>query len=215
MTDICSKIHDLFNNLKRYSFPFNKDEIPFNGLYVLFEKDEKAHNKDRIVRVGTHTGLNQLRSRLKQHFLSENKDRSIFRKNIGRSILNMERDPYLDKWEIDLTSREAKEKFFHLIDFKYQLIIEKKVSKYIQDNFTLSFIEIMDKSFRLEIEEKIISAISLCDECQASNNWLGLYSPKEKIKKSGMWLEQGLYKRAITLSEFEKLLDFQKIKLGV
>lgn len=215
MTDICSKIHDLFNNLKRYSFPFNEDEIPFNGLYVLFEKDEKAHNKDRIVRVGTHTGLNQLRSRLKQHFLSENKDRSIFRKNIGRSILNMERDPYLDKWEIDLTSREAKEKFFHLIDFKYQLIIEKKVSKYIQDNFTFSFIEITDKSFRLEIEEKIISAISLCDECQASNNWLGLYSPKEKIKKSGMWLEQGLYKRAITLSEFEKLLDFQKIKLGV
>ena len=39
---------------------------------------------DRIVRIGTHTGENQLRSRLMQHFVKENKNRSIFRKNIGR-----------------------------------------------------------------------------------------------------------------------------------
>ena len=35
----------------------------------------------------THTGKNQLISRLKQHFTNMNKDRSIFRKNIGRCLL--------------------------------------------------------------------------------------------------------------------------------
>ena len=46
-----------------------------------------------------------------QHFLNENKDRSIFRKNIGRAILNKENDSFLEKWEIDLTPKEAREKY--------------------------------------------------------------------------------------------------------
>ena len=85
MSKKCNKLHKLFNNMKIYSFPFNEELIPKNGIYILFEKGEKGHNTNRIVRVGTHTGINQLRSRLKQHFLNENKDRSIFRKNIGRA----------------------------------------------------------------------------------------------------------------------------------
>ena len=84
----CEEIHNLFNNTKRLKFPFNEEEIPLNGIYILFEKNEFAHNLDRIVRVGTHTGDNQLRARLNQHFVKENKDRSIFRKNIGRALLN-------------------------------------------------------------------------------------------------------------------------------
>ena len=78
----CEEIHRLFNSLKRYRFPCVPEEIPLNGIYILFQKGEKAHGVDRIVRIGTHTGLNQLRSRLWQHFINENKDRSIFRKNI-------------------------------------------------------------------------------------------------------------------------------------
>jgi len=33
-------------------------------------------------------------SRLLQHFVMENKDRSIFRKNIGRALLARAGDPY-------------------------------------------------------------------------------------------------------------------------
>ena len=84
MSENCKNLHELFNNLPKLEFPFNEEHIPMNGIYVLFEKGEFAHNTNRIVRVGTHTGKNQLRSRLIQHFLNENKDRSIFRKNIGR-----------------------------------------------------------------------------------------------------------------------------------
>jgi hypothetical protein len=53
---------------------------------------------NRIVRVGTHTSPNRLKIRLKDHFWHENKDGSIFRKNIGKAILNQEHNPYLQTW---------------------------------------------------------------------------------------------------------------------
>ena len=117
MSEICKELHVLFNRHERFEFPFDKSEIPKNGIYVLFEAGEKAHGGDRIVRVGTHTGENQLRSRLKQHYVIANKDRSIFRKNIGRAILNREDDPFLRQWNWDLTTRVAKDRYGHLMDW--------------------------------------------------------------------------------------------------
>lgn len=64
MSHECCVIHKLTSELKRYSFPFESSEIPLNGIYILFQKDEIGHEQDRIVRIGTHTGHNQLRSRL-------------------------------------------------------------------------------------------------------------------------------------------------------
>jgi len=74
MSEICKELHFIFNNMKRLSFPFDKNEIPENGIYILFEKGGPAHKANRIVRIGTHTGKDQLRSRLWQHFMNENKD---------------------------------------------------------------------------------------------------------------------------------------------
>ena len=83
---ICEALHAWVNSLPALRFPFGVSQIPLNGIYVLFENGEVGHGGHRIVRVGTHTGHNQLTSRLRQHFLIENKDRSIFRKNkIGRA----------------------------------------------------------------------------------------------------------------------------------
>ena len=138
MSHECASIHQLTTNLERHNFPFDDTRIPSNGIYVLFQKGEKGHQQDRIVRIGTHTGDNQLRSRLKQHFLNENKDRSIFRKNIGRALLNQRKDPFLQFWELDLTTRKAKDKYSPLIDFDYQKRIESQVSQFIQDNFSFS-----------------------------------------------------------------------------
>jgi hypothetical protein len=185
--------------MKRHSFPFNEQEIPENGIYILFEKGESAHSTDRIVRIGTHTGKDQLRSRLFQHFLNENKDRSIFRKNIGRALLNKDKDFFLKQWEIDLTTKKSKEQHFDSIDFVKQKEIEKRVTKYIQDNFSFVVFRVDDKDKRLEIESKIISVVSLCDECRPSQTWLGLFSPKEKIREGGLWLVNELWK--IPLSE--------------
>jgi len=97
MSKNCHTIHQWFNGIKKHSFPFNEQEIPENGIYILFERGEFAHSTNRIVRIGTHTGNNQLRSRLFQHFLNENKDRSIFRKNVGRALLNKDKDSFLEQ----------------------------------------------------------------------------------------------------------------------
>jgi hypothetical protein len=207
MSEKCERLYELFNGLKRFEFPFNEKEIPRNGIYILFEKKEKGHGLDRIVRVGTHTGNNQLPSRLRQHFINENKDRSIFRKNIGRAILNKRNDPYLKIWELDLTTKQAKEKFSPMIDPERQKEIEKEVSSYIQDNFTFVVFPVENKEKRLEIESKIISTISLCKECKPSQNWLGNFSPKDKIKESGLWLVNELYKKPFEDNELE---EFQK-----
>jgi hypothetical protein len=190
--------------MKRFRFPFNEKEIPENGIYILFEKGENAHGTDRIVRVGTHTGLNQLRSRLRQHFINENKDRSIFRKNIGRAILNKNHDNFLESWEIDRTTKEARENNKD-IDEKKLEETEKEVTKYLQDNFSFVVFPVDNKEKRLELESKIISTISGCDNCCPSEKWLGLSSPKEKIRNSGLWLVNELDKEPLSNEDMEHL----------
>lgn len=202
MSDMCNKIHQLFNEMKRFHY---EDKIPENGIYVLFEKGEKAHGGDRIVRIGTHTGNNQLRSRLFQHFINENKDRSIFRKNIGRALLKRDKNSFFEKWELDLTSKKAKERFSDKIDFEKQKQIEKMVTKEIQQNFSIVAFKVLEKDKRLSLESKIISTISLCDGCKPSGNWLGLFSPKDKIRESGLWLVNELFKEPLHEEDFQEL----------
>ncbi|MCX5847156.1 MAG: hypothetical protein NTW12_12510 [Deltaproteobacteria bacterium] len=203
MSNECRAVHNLTKQLERHSFPFKDSVIPKNGIYILFQQSEVGHGQDRIVRIGTHTGNNQLRSRLKQHFLAENKNRSIFRKNIGRALLNKRNDPFLQHWEFDLTTRKAKDQHSSLVDFDYQKQVENEVSQYIRDNFSFVVFEGEDKADRLEIESKLISTVSLCDECNASDNWLGNYSPKTKIVESGLWLVTELYKTPFDASGVE------------
>ncbi|MEN4007027.1 MAG: hypothetical protein PQ964_06710 [Methanobacteriaceae archaeon] len=210
MSKMCSKVHQLFNKVKRFHFPFDDAQIPKNGIYVLFEMGERAHGGDRIVRVGTHTGNNQLRSRLFQHFVNENKDRSIFRKNIGRALLYKDKDSFLKQWELDLTAKKQKERFSDEIDFEKQKQIEKMVTNEIQKSFSFVVFEVSEKDKRLGVESKIISTVSLCNECNPSKNWLGMFSPKGKIRESGLWLVNELYKEPLQEEDFQKLQTIVK-----
>ena len=205
MIEVCPELHRILERLPHHHFPFDDALIPLNGIYILFEDGEKAHGTNRIVRIGTHTGKDQLRSRLKQHFILENKDRSIFRKNIGRALLNKEKDPFLEKWELDLTTREAKENLGFQIDHEKQKQVEHQVSNYIQSHFRFVVFPVPRKEDRLILESRIISTVSLCSSCRPSPNWLGLFSPKEKIRESGLWIVNELYKQPLTQLEFENL----------
>jgi len=201
----CHQVHHLFSSLPRIGFPFNKNAIPDNGIYVLFEQGERAHEVDRIVRIGTHTGNNQLRSRLKQHFQLENKDRSIFRKNIGRALLNQVKDPFIAQWEIDLTTAESKRKYAPFIDQSKLREVESRITAYIQQNFRFITFKVDKKEDRLLWESKIISTVSLCNECGPSKAWFGLNSPKEKINQSGLWLVNELYKEPLSPADYDAL----------
>lgn len=194
MSEICDRIHRLANKLPRLRFPFNDADVPNNGIYILFEQNELAHGVDRIVRIGTHTGENQLCPRLKQHFLLEKKDRSIFRKNIGRALLAKSNDDFAAHWEKDLTTRAARDRFGATIDLSKQQAIESQVSQYIRNHFTFVVLNLSELSSLTTIESKLISTVSRCEDCQPSPNWLGHHSPVSKIRESGLWLVNGLYK---------------------
>lgn len=201
----CSDLHRLAHHLPRYTFPFDAKQIEKNGIYLLFEKDELGHEGQRIARVGTHTGNNQLRSRLQQHFIQENKDRSIFRKNIGKCLLNRANDPYLDVWNIDFTTRASKTTNGHLINAAHQAQIEQEVSDYIQSRFSFVMLPVEEKEDRLYLESRIVSTLSHCSECKPSDNWLGMDSPNEKIRRSGLWQVNELYKEPLDTTDLKRM----------
>jgi len=84
--DTCSRLHKMLNDLPRYSFAQLDHRVPADGVYFLFESGEGGHEGQRIVRIGSHTGKGNLASRLREH-VRLNKDRSIFRKHVGRALL--------------------------------------------------------------------------------------------------------------------------------
>lgn len=210
MINFYNQLHAIFNEKTRFCFPFDDELLPNNGIYIIFEKGEKYKNWDRIVRVGTHTGENQLRSRLKQHFVNENKNRSIFRKNIGRCFLKRENHPYLKIWELDTTSKSDKIKYSSLINKSFEQEIEKKISKYIQDNLSFAVFKITSKESRLFWESKIISTLAAFPDIKPSDNWLGQFSPKDKIRRYGLWQVNELTNQPLDMKEFNELVELIK-----
>jgi hypothetical protein len=178
-------IHQAFLSLERLRYPFNQSTIPLNGIYVFFEKGELSHGHERIVRVGTHTGKDQLRSRLMQHLVKENKDRSIFRKNIGRALLNRNGDvKILKMWNRDMTPKSARE---NMANFDIPTIkrVEEKVSEYMRIHFSFATIEVNGEADRLLLESRLISTISRCKECsKPSLNGLAITLQYQKYGKA-------------------------------
>lgn len=210
MNKMCENLHLLFSARKILKLPFNPSQISNNGIYMVFENGEQAHGTRRVVHIGSHTGNDQLRSRLRQHFMQENKDRSTFRKNIGSALLKRENNSFLTQWELDLTTPKSKDEHKGKIDIQQQAAVEKRVSEYMQKNFQFIVFDIQDKITRLNLESRIISTISRCDECKPSSAWLGLSSSKGKIRESGLWLVNELYKEQLDESDFEKLKNYPK-----
>ncbi|MCY2927437.1 MAG: hypothetical protein NT031_18775 [Planctomycetota bacterium] len=138
----------------------------------------------------------------------ENKDRSIFRKNIGRAILNRADDPFLTQWNLDLLTRAAKNKHEGRIDWGRQGKIEEAVSAHIRVRCTFAVVEVGPQDRRLLLESRLISTVSLCEDCRPSGTWLGSSSPVEKIRESGLWLVNELYKAPLSdddLATLERL----------
>lgn len=201
MSEVCDSLHRLLHQATRFQFPFDNEAVPENGIYLLYECDENGHQGDRIVRIGSHTGDHKLRSRLREHFLVENKDRSIFRKNIGRALLCQVNDAFLEQWQLDLTSRAAKQQYANIVDFERQRLVEKAVTSYIQSSFSFVVIPVEDKADRLNLEAKLISTVAQCTACGPSRQWLGQFSPHQKIRESGLWQVRSL--TGEPLSRFE------------
>lgn len=193
----CDELHVLFNEVRRYTSS-EIESIPFNnGIYIIFEKNEKYKDWQRIVRVGTHDAQDRLQERLKDHFTRKNKDGSIFRKNLGKAILKRQGDPYLAMWTIDTSKPENREN----VDRNLQGAVELEVSAYLEENMSFAVLPVEDVQQRLRIEKAIISSLNHTDAFRPSKNWLGNNSPEEEIRDSGLWLKRGLNESSLTYDE--------------
>lgn len=204
MSDACRTLHRWANTLPRLNASYAEETIPKNGIYLVFESGEHAHGVDRIVRVGTHTGNNNLAKRLHEHLFKPNKDRSIFRKHIGRCLLAG--DPFLEQWNFDLTSRANKIKYGDLVDRTRLQEIEVRVSEYIGKHLEFVVFPVAEKETRLELEKALLATIFCCPECRPSDSWLGLRHQTASIRK-GLWNVQGFGSRPLSVAEVESLAD--------
>lgn len=165
------------------------------------QSEETYRGQARIVRVGTHASPGRLKRRLKDHFVRENHNGSIFRKNIGKALLNRDRDSYLRIWTLDTskapnTGNENKAK---------EAEVEGRVSDYMRGSFAFRIFPVTTKEERLRLEEAIIATLNQADDFRASSHWPGGSSPEWEIREGGMWLKQGLDAEPLTDAEIVRL----------
>ena len=173
--------------------------------------------RPRIVRVGTHRNGN-FRSRIAEHFLlNERKmvftqdqlrphDRSIFRCHIGGALLNKVGDPYLSVWEKNLTERKMRDANRHLRDIGKEVTIERAVTQILRQEFSFKCIEISDETQRMGsqgLERALIGTLASCPRCSPSKEWLGRYSPKVRIRESGLWLIHHLTAASLSSAQMD------------
>ena len=200
---ICAELHDLMVTLERHPFPPSA-RVPENGVYFVFERGERAHEKDRIVRVGSHTGRGNLATRLAEH-ATHNKDRSIFRKNIGRALLNRAHDSFLQSWNLDLTSRANRDRYGASVDFEKQGRVEAEVTAHIEGQMSAAVVGFADAAEALYFERLCIGTLSACTLCKPSPAWLGNFSPEARIRESGLWQVQHLQEAGLAPDDLAAL----------
>lgn len=225
MSEQCKWLHKQLEQLLPIKFPFELEQLPENGIYFFYEDREfwgHGGYKPRIVRIGTHKDGN-FRSRIKEHFLLDESrmnfnatqpaphERSIFRKNIGRALLNKAKDVYLKIWEIDFTIKKNRKIYGHLRDIQKEKTIESEVTRILRGKFSFKFIMVaggqMEKMGAKGLEVSLIGTVAQCLLCRPSSNWLGRHSPKKQIKESGLWMVQHLKANRINESDKGTILN--------
>lgn len=224
MSDACKWLHEQFERAPLVRYPFDLSELPKNGIYAFYEDGETwghSEQRPRIVRIGTHKQGN-FRSRIREHYLLDERkmrfdaskpaphERSIFRKNIGRALLNRDHDPYLDIWEIDYTTSAARRERGYLRDIAKERALEAEITSILRTTFSFRYLVVEDQAKRVGangLESALIGTVAGCRECEPSSHWLGLYSPVAKIRASGMWLYQHVDATGIVEQHREGILS--------
>jgi hypothetical protein len=169
-----------------------KKNIPNQGVYFFFDQNETRENSNdlRVVRVGTHAAQANskatIKGRLSQHKGPENlfgsHRASVFRELVGYALINKDNHPQ-NKWG----NRKDKSML------ESEKLLETNVSLYLRDlSFTILEIEgeASKDNDRAYIERNSIALLSNYNRLAidpSSANWLGRFTNKDKIIKSGLW----------------------------
>jgi len=171
------------------------------GVYFFFEPGEKRATSDaqRIVRIGTHIGeASSIESRVVgEHSIDWG--RSVFRRHVGTALIRKgEFDSAIDsaererwaglwfsrvgKWPVHTHPNRLHPTLHALHPFVTATI----------GRMTLVWIEIPDRTERLELEKQCIKLLSnyLRGEVAIdppSDGWLGRHALSEEVRRSGLW----------------------------
>lgn len=94
-------------------------------------------------------------------------------------------------------------------------MVEEAITKILRKNFSFRFIALEDSTKaerRKKLEKALIGTAARCRLCKPSDQWLGRCSPRQKIRESGLWLEQHLNANSLT-EEYEKIMNAIKIAI--
>lgn len=177
------ELHELFNSekLTRYSYPFSSKGFPTNGVYIFLEKGETIKTPDgRVLDRIVRVGTHKKDDNLYRRLnqhFTGNITSSIFRKDIGKALSTDN---------------------------------EEEISKYMRENLSFVVFEVETEAERLDWEERIIFTLSkavILGQISLSKKWLGNKSPKEKIRKSGLWQVEGIYIAELDKADVNKLIQ--------
>ena len=215
---LCHWLHEQLELLPLVRYPFTLTQLPTNGIYFFYEDGETwghGPSKPRIVRIGSHRDGN-FRSRINDHFLLSKsemplhaerpapKDRSIFRKNLGRALLAKADDSYLKVWDIDFTSKANQKAYGGFRNLDRECEVEANVTSILRKNFSFRFVLVEGQEQRMGtagLEGALIGTVARCGSCRPSPSWLGNCSPLGKIRGYGLWLVQHLTHPPMTAEE--------------
>ena len=190
-------LHRLFERLPRYDWR-DIDAIPFDdGIIIVYERSETYRGYARVVFVGTHAAPGRLKQRLMDHFERENRNASVFRRNIGKALLNRAKDPYLDIWSLDTSRVPNKDRE----DPRTAARVEMDVSAYMRVSLSFSVVPVASVESRQRLKAAIIATLHQAKDFAPSNSWLGHYCPEPEIRGSGLWQVRGLDSDPLTANE--------------
>jgi hypothetical protein len=180
-------------------------DIPERGLYFFFEPGEmrfKSGVGPKVVRVGTHAlkegAVSTLAGRIGQHKGSDNGGNhrgSIFRMLIGQALQARGDMELCRSWNIPGSIGSAARKLSLSPESikEMERPIETAVSRYMADLRYL-WLNVDDPpgpdSHRAFIERNSIALLSNVSKPaidEASSTWLGQFSSRERVRRSGLW----------------------------
>ncbi len=198
-------VNELEDNLEYKSF--SKSNIKSlkcnNGVYLI-----KDDSKERIVRIGTNTKDDGLKTRLAKHL--QNKECSPFRRLLGGALIQAKQTTEIELWQWYIKKSELRQLLSSEEDFKScEALInkhEKLVTEEIQKH-SYAIIPVPDTDERNQFEKKLISTYSWIWAYESRRDfdekrWLGDYIPK-----TGMWLSNEAFKNPIDINDLERLLQ--------
>jgi len=193
-----------------------RQDWPKRGIYFFYEPGETrgSSREGRVVRVGTHAVSRGSKSTLWQRLIAHrgtkaglgNHRGSIFRLHVGAAVARRETNLAVATWGIgqsaDRLTRDGEK------DLEYV------VSKHI-GAMQILWLGVDDEpgkeSDRAYLERNLISLLAQEGRKldQPSLNWLGVQSPDERIRNSGLWnLDHlGFQYDSSFLDQFQRYLD--------